>query len=108
MVALSQEDNPQSELPTSCSNSDANLTPEQKYYEAIIVSLSEERQKQGLSLHALADRIGCNLDLVAKWEARIRRPSAFLLYCWAESLDMIIEVKKRGKEAPSQRCANRA
>ena len=106
MVALSQEDNLRSESQASCSSLDAALTPEQKYYEAIIVSLSKERQKQGLSLHALADRIGCNLDLVAKWEARIRRPSAFLLYCWAESLDMIIEVKKRGQKEQRQRCAN--
>ena len=98
--------NQPSESQISCNAINAEMTAEQRYYEAIVSSLSEERKRQGFSLHALADRIGCNQDLVAKWEARIRRPSAFLLYCWAESLDMVIEVKKRGQKKQRQRCAS--
>lgn len=106
MEVLNHGENQQSESQHSCSAIAAKMNAEQEYFEAIVSNLSAERKKQGLSLHALADKIGCNLDLVAKWEARIRRPSAFLLYCWAESLDMVIEVKKRGQKKQRQRCAS--
>ena len=68
---------------------------EDEYYGQIIKALVNRRHETGWTQRELSETIGVNVNLVAKWEARIRRPSGFLLYCWADALDMRIKVIKK-------------
>lgn len=52
----------------------------------LISQLTERRHKLGLPQTLVDDRIGVAQGLVAKWETGNRKPTAFNLHCWAESL----------------------
>jgi len=52
----------------------------------LISELTERRHKLGIPQTLVDDRIGVAQGLVAKWETGNRKPTAFNLHCWAESL----------------------
>lgn len=54
----------------------------------VIDALAQRRYELGMSGHQLAARIGVDADLVLKWEAGIKNPTGYLLWCWAKALDM--------------------
>ena len=68
----------------------------EKYHLEIIRQLIKRRQKLKISQRQLGERIGVTDYLLSKWEGNHRRPTGFLLWCWAESLGLKLVVKKIG------------
>jgi transcriptional regulator with XRE-family HTH domain len=60
--------------------------PEDPILDGIIRDLAKRRVELGLTQLALDDRIGLTQGHVAKWESRARRPTGFMLSCWASAL----------------------
>lgn len=53
----------------------------------LIHQLVAQRTQMGRSQAQVNETIGVAEGLVAKWETGLRRPSGFLLFCWAEALE---------------------
>ena len=66
-----------------------------KNYDDLVLRLIIARSERGLSQEALADKIGCTVSLIHKWETHKRIPSGFMLMCWLDALDYEIEVTQR-------------
>ena len=64
-------------------------------YDQMVSDLVSARSEQSLSQEALADKIGCTVSLIHKWETHKRIPSGFMLMCWLDALDYEIEVTQR-------------
>jgi transcriptional regulator with XRE-family HTH domain len=58
----------------------------------IIAQLKARRVELGLSQLATDALIGTCNGHVAKWESHDRRPTAFLLLCWASALGLILHL----------------
>jgi len=56
------------------------------YQEQLIAQFIKRRQFLGISQRLLGETIGVTDYQIAKWEGGHRRPTGFLLWCWAESL----------------------
>lgn len=67
-------------------------------YEELVLQLIAARSEQGYSQEALADRIGCTVSLIHKWEQHKRIPSGFMLMCWLDALGYDIEVRRRSSD----------
>jgi DNA-binding transcriptional regulator YiaG len=65
----------------------------EKYHLELICQLIRRRKKLKISQRQLGEIIGVTDYLLAKWEGGHRRPSGFLLWCWAESLGMKLVLK---------------
>jgi DNA-binding transcriptional regulator YiaG len=65
------------------------------FHKQLIASLRRRRESIGLSQKKLGEMIGITDYLLAKWEGNHRRPSGFLLWCWAEALDVKLVIRKR-------------
>tara|TARA_B100000927_G_C16186873_1_gene357714 strand:- start:139 stop:366 length:228 start_codon:yes stop_codon:yes gene_type:complete len=52
----------------------------------LISQLTNRRHELGLPQTIVDHKIGVATGLVAKWETGNRKPTAFNLHCWAESL----------------------
>tara|TARA_R110000822_G_scaffold113041_2_gene244117 strand:- start:221 stop:466 length:246 start_codon:yes stop_codon:yes gene_type:complete len=78
-------------LPTSIK---ANPKSNAEFQRELITQFVTRRQQLGISQRVLGEKIGVTDYLLAKWEGGHRRPSGFLMWCWAEALDVkiIIEV----------------
>jgi transcriptional regulator with XRE-family HTH domain len=56
------------------------------YQEQLIAQFIDRRHELQISQRQLGEIIGVTDYLLAKWEGGHRRPTGFLLWCWAESL----------------------
>src|SRR5687767_14651385 len=61
--------------------------PVERELTPLLQALSTERKRQGLSQTDMDRRIGLADGLVSKWECGVRRPSLYLLACYAWALD---------------------
>jgi DNA-binding transcriptional regulator YiaG len=74
------------------------------YQEELIAQFIARRKELGISQRQLGEIIGVTDYLLAKWEGGHRRPTGFLLWCWAESLGIKLVAKKtNGKISKSKR-----
>ena len=66
----------------------------QRFQEDLIAQLRTRREFLKISQVELGEKVGVTESLLAKWETGHRRPSGFLLWCWAESLNvkLVLEV----------------
>jgi transcriptional regulator with XRE-family HTH domain len=79
-----------------------NRAPKQslhKFGQKLINQMIKRREQLGLSQDELEEKIGVADALVAKWEVGIRKPSGFLLFCWADALecDLVLQEKPDGE-----------
>jgi len=58
----------------------------QAFGNMLIPQLIIRRKELGLTQKTLGEMLGVADDLVAKWETGARKPSGFLLFCWADAL----------------------
>lgn len=72
------------------------VTPEERsYYAGLIEGLKRRRMQLGISQAELDHRLGTSEGLVAKWEAYMRLPGSFFLMCWAQALNVKLEVTEQ-------------
>jgi transcriptional regulator with XRE-family HTH domain len=81
---------------------DKNRAPKRSLHtfgQKLIKQMIERREQLGLTHNELEEKIGVADALVAKWEVGIRKPSGFLLFCWADALecDLVLQEKPHGK-----------
>ena len=60
--------------------------------DGLVTALAKRRAELGLTQLALDDKIGLTQGHVAKWEARQRRPTGFMLSCWVSALECDIMI----------------
>ncbi len=60
----------------------------------VVQQLRGLREKKQLSQRALDHIIGVTDGVVGKWEADTRRPSSYLLSCWAQALGARITLEE--------------
>ena len=67
--------------------------------EKLIFQMITRRKQFGLTQLEVEERLGVADHLVGNWEAGMRKPSGFLLFCWAETLgcDLVLKEKTDGK-----------
>ena len=68
-------------------------TSNEKYYNELILQFVARRQKLKISQCELGEIIGVTDYHLSKWEGGHRRPTGFLLWCWAESLGARLVLK---------------
>ena len=78
-------------------NSDANEVNVDDNFRQLVKELTQRRITLGLTQPILSSNIGVASGLVSKWEAGIRYPSRYLLFCWLSALDMEIRAIPNGK-----------
>jgi DNA-binding transcriptional regulator YiaG len=69
-----------------------------QFQKTLVTQLIARRKELGYSQRELGEIIGITDYLLAKWEGGHRRPSGFLLWCWAESLGVRLIIKPIGTE----------
>ena len=67
------------------------------FNDKFIPQFVEQRKKLKLSQADVDVLVGCATGLVSKWEVGIRKPSGFLMLCWADALKCDLELKQRKK-----------
>lgn len=69
------------------------------FEERLIDQFRKRRQLLGLTQTQLQEKIGVADNLISKWEVGMRKPSGFLLFCWADALgcELKLEEKDNGK-----------
>jgi len=65
------------------------------FSQSVIPQLVERRKSLGIAQADLDLEIGVANGLVAKWEVGMRKPSGFLLHCWAQALGCELALKPR-------------
>jgi ribosome-binding protein aMBF1 (putative translation factor) len=80
----------------SCSPTSIKEMPNsnEKFHLELIFQLVRRRKRMKISQKELGEKIGIADYLLAKWEGGHRRPSGFLLWCWAESLGVKLVLKE--------------
>ena len=67
-------------------------------YKGLIRRLAALRRARGISQCELSENIGLDRGHISKYEAGFKNPqSLFLLYCWAHSLGLDIQIVARPK-----------
>jgi ribosome-binding protein aMBF1 (putative translation factor) len=66
----------------------------EKFHYQLILQFVRRRHKLKISQKELGEKIGIADYLLAKWEGGHRRPSGFLLWCWAEALGVKLVLRK--------------
>jgi DNA-binding transcriptional regulator YiaG len=81
---------------TTCSSTSTKDNPQsnEDFHKQLIGQLVKRRQKLNISQRTLGEIIGITDYLLAKWEGGHRRPSGFLLWCWAESLGVKLVIEE--------------
>ena len=77
-----------------------NPQTNEDFHRQLIHSLRIRRQALGLSQKKLGEMIGITDYLLAKWEGNHRRPSGFLLWCWAETLGVKLVIQETNERDP--------
>ena len=77
-------------------------TKRNDFIKDVVTRLVEERKNQGISQEELNGRLGVADRLLGKWEVGVRQPTAFNLYCWADSLNMKLTVVSNNYTPPAQ------
>ncbi len=67
------------------------------FEDCLIQQLRERREKLGLTQVKLQELIGVADNLVAKWEVGMRKPSGFLLFCWADALGCKLKLVEKSE-----------
>ena len=57
------------------------------------------RKELGMTQFELEPKMRLAISLVAKWEVGIRKPSGFLMHCWATALGCNLELVSTSKES---------
>ena len=73
----------------------------------IIAKLIAQRYFIGVTQRELSEKIGVDSGLVSKWEIGNRKPSIFMTFCWANALNLDIEVVPSGQKIERQRSKGR-
>ena len=63
------------------------------FHEQLIPQFVQARKKLQISQLEMDEILGVAKGLVSKWEVGIRKPSGYLLCCWADSLNMRLELE---------------
>ncbi len=58
----------------------------------LILRLRTERQRQGVSILELEERLGVCRNYIEKLECGLRRPSGFMLACWCWVLGLRLQI----------------
>jgi DNA-binding transcriptional regulator YiaG len=66
----------------------------ERYQAELISQFIIRRQELEISQRQLGETIGITDYLLAKWERGHRRPTGFLLWCWAEALGIKLIIKR--------------
>jgi len=73
---------------------------ERDYYRALIQAFSQRRIELRLTQEQLDQHLGLSDGQVAKWEAFMRVPGAFMLMCWSQALGLSLQpIDQQGEEA---------
>jgi DNA-binding transcriptional regulator YiaG len=88
--------NKRKESPNLCNLTSIKEMPDsnEKYHIELVCQLIKRREKLKISQRQLGEIIGVTDYLLSKWEGGHRRPTGFLLWCWAESLGVKLVVKE--------------
>jgi len=88
MGPQARDSNKPKELQSTCNLTSIKERPDsnEKYHLELIQQLIKRRELLKISQRQLGENIGVTDYLLSKWEGGHRRPTGFLLWCWAESL----------------------
>ena len=68
-----------------------------QYHNQVIPQFVKLRKEKSISQLEMDEILGVAKGLVSKWECGIRKPSGWLLCCWAEALKAELVIKKKTK-----------
>jgi len=96
MGRQAQDSNKPKESQNLCNPTSIKKMPSsnEKYHNELICQLIARREKLKISQRQLGEIIGVTDYLLSKWEGGHRRPTGFLLWCWAESLGVKLVLKE--------------
>jgi len=66
--------------------------PKNGSFETLITQLVDRRRSLSISQLQLDHIIGTTAGHVAKWESGNRRPTGYLLFCWAQALGLEVKL----------------
>ncbi len=64
-------------------------------FDDLIAQLKRRRYELGISQLQLDRYIGTTDGHVAKWESGNRRPTGYLLFCWAQALGLEVQLAQK-------------
>tara|TARA_R110002051_G_scaffold19120_2_gene53936 strand:- start:4046 stop:4285 length:240 start_codon:yes stop_codon:yes gene_type:complete len=68
------------------------------FHEQLIPQFVQARKKLQISQLEMDEILGVAKGLVSKWEVGIRKPSGYLFCCWADSLNMQLELIQKKEQ----------
>jgi len=68
------------------------------FHEQLIPQFVQARKKLQISQLEMDEILGVAKGLVSKWEVGIRKPSGYLFCCWADSLNMKLELVSKKEQ----------
>ncbi len=72
------------------------------FHNALIPQFVAARKKLNISQLEMDEILGVAKGLVSKWECGIRKPSGWLFCCWADALQMTIQLKPKVQNNDNQ------
>lgn len=72
------------------------------FHNALIPQFVTARKKLNISQLEMDEILGVAKGLVSKWECGIRKPSGWLFCCWADALNMTIQLQPKVQNNDSQ------
>jgi DNA-binding transcriptional regulator YiaG len=72
------------------------------FHNALIPQFVAARKKLNISQLEMDEILGVAKGLVSKWECGIRKPSGWLFCCWADALQMTIQLEPKVQNNDSQ------
>jgi len=72
------------------------------FHNALIPQFVAARKKLNISQLEMDEILGVAKGLVSKWECGIRKPSGWLFCCWADALNMTIQLQPKVQNNDSQ------
>ena len=72
------------------------------FHNALIPQFVAARKKLNISQLEMDEILGVGKGLVSKWECGIRKPSVWLFCCWADALQMTIQLEPKVQNNDNQ------
>ena len=74
----------------------------EQFHNQVIPQFVAIRKQMGISQLEMDEILGVAKGLVSKWECGIRKPSGWLFCCWADALNMTIQLQPKVQNNDSQ------